>query len=419
MPSQPCDGFVRWAMATCLAIGVVVAGAPARADESLDRLLAQALTDNPEIAAARQRWEAAKAQEPQARALDDPVVSITAWDIPSDLNLGETGQTWYGIEQAFPFPGKRALRGRIANLESEAAEQDYLAASRAVRARVKSTYARLYRVQRESMVRREHQALLNELIHIALARYAVGQAAQQESLKAQVELSMLHASLLTLEQQQQSLRIELGTLAGHPDGPLFFGTAQIDYRPLEVAVGALEAQSLEQRPEIRAGERMVAREEGAATLARRGWWPDFMAEVSYLDVHDGPNRWMLAGKMTLPWLAAGKYRAKIADAAAGRTRAAAEVEAVRNETVSLVRDAVLKLNTAQSLIDLYRGGIIVQAEQGLESARIAYTTGRADFLNLIDAERRLRDVRLAADIALADWAERRAELERVIGGDLP
>ncbi len=419
MPIELCSGLVRWATATCLAIGVFGAGVPVRADESLDRLLARALTDNPEIAVARQRWEAAKAQEPQARALEDPVVSVTESDIPSDFNLGETGQTWYGIEQAFPFPGKRALRGRIANLESEAAEQGYLAASRAIRARVKTTYARLHRVQREIAIRREHQALLNELIQIALARYAVGQAAQQESLNAQVELSTLHASLLTLEQQQQSLRIEMNTLAGHPDDPLFFGTAEIDYQPLEIELDALEAQALGQRPEIRAGERMVAREEEAAALARRGWWPDFMAEVSYWDVHDGPNRWMLAGKMTLPWLAAGKYRAKIAEAAAGRTRAAAEVEAVRNETLSLVRDAFLKLNTAQSLIALYRGGIIIQAEQGLESARIAYTTGRADFPNLIDAERRLRDVRLAADIALADWAERRAELERVVGVDLP
>ena len=418
MPIESCSSFVRWVMATCLAIGVFGAGATARADESLDRLLARALTDNPEIAAARQRWEAAKAQEPQARALDDPVVSVSEWDIPSNWNLGETGQTWYGVEQAVPFPGKRGLRGAVARLDAEAGEQDYLAVSRRVGAQVKTAYARLYRVQREIMVRREHQALLNELVHIALARYAVGQAAQQESLKAQVEISTLHANLLTLEQQQQSLRIEMNTLAGHPDDPLFLGTAQIDYRPLEVAVDALEAQALEWRPELQAAGRMVARQEEAVTLARRGWWPDFMAEVSYGDVHDRPNRWMLTGKMTLPWVAAGKYRAKIAEETAGRARAAAEVAAVRNETVSLVRDAVLKLHTAQSLIDLYRGGIIVQAEQGLESARIAYTTGRADFLNLIDAERRLRDVRLAADIALAEWAERRAELERVVGADL-
>ncbi|MEO6665421.1 MAG: TolC family protein, partial [Nitrospiria bacterium] len=59
------------------------------------------------------------------------------------------------------------------------------------------------------------------------------------------------------------------------------------------------------------------------------------------------------------------------------------------------------------------------AEQALESARIAYTAGRADFSTLIDAEQRLRDARLASDLALADWAERRAELERVVGRDLP
>ncbi len=389
------------------------------ADETLDQFIAQATATNPTILAARQRWEAVKAQAPQARAFDDPVVSITAWDIPSNGNLSEAGQTWYGLEQGFSFPGKRGLRGEVARWDAEAAEQDYLAVSRRVRAQVKVAYARLYRVQRQITVHREHQALLNELIQSALHRYAVGQATQQESLKAQVDLSMLHVSLLTLEQEQQSLRIELNTLAGRPDDPLFFGTAQIDYRPVAVGLAALETQALEQRPEIQAAGRMVARQDEAIALARSAWRPDFMAEVSYWDVHDGPNRWMLTGKMTLPWVVAGKYRAKVAEETAGRARAVAEVEAEKNETRSLVRDVFLKLNTLQSLIDLYRNGIIAQAEQGLESSRIAYTTGRTDFLNLIDAERQLRDVRLAADVALADWAEQRAELERVVGVDLP
>lgn len=391
----------------------------ARADPALDHFLEQAMADNPTIVASRQRWEAVQAEVPQARALEDPTASLTLWSIPSNFNVSKTDEVWYGLSQAFPFPGKRGLRGRAAEQMARSVEQDYRAVQRAVRAQVKQTWARLYRVQRQIAVHLEHQALLNELIQSALHRYAVGQATQQDSLKAQVELSTLQASLLTLEQEQQSLRIELNTLTGHPDDPLFFGTAQIDYQPSMAASNTLEAQALEQRPEIRGAGRMVARQEEAVALARRAWWPDFMAEVSYWDVQDGPNRWMLTGKMTLPWVAAGKYRAKIAEEVAGRARATAEVDAVRNDTVSMVRDAFVKLNTSQSLIDLYRGGIIAQAEQGLESARIAYTTGRTDFLNVIDAERRLRDVRLAADVALADWAEQRAELERVVGVDLP
>jgi outer membrane protein TolC len=392
---------------------------PALADETLDRLLEQAMTGNPAIVAARQRWEAVRAQEPQARALEDPVVSVTEWEIPSNFNLGDTSQTWYGIEQSFPFPGKRGLRGKIVELEAEAADQEYRATSRRVRADVKAAYARLYRVQREIAIQREHQTLLNELIQIALQRYAVGEAAQQESLKAQVELSMLQVSLVALEQQQQSVRIELNTLTGRPDDPPWSGNAEIEYRPLSADLGALEASALGQRPELRAAGHLVERQDEAVALAKRGWSPDFMAEVSYWDVHNGANRWMLVGKMTLPWLVAGKYRAKIAEETAGRARAVAEFELVRNETVSAVRDGFLKIRTAQMLIEIYQGGIIAQAEQGLESARIAYTTGRTDFLNLIDAERRLRDVRLAADMALADWAEQRAELERVAGFDLP
>ena len=389
------------------------------ADETLDRLLDQATANNPTIAAAHRRWEAAMAEVPQARALDDPELSITQWSIPSNFNLSRTDETWYGLSQAFPVPGKRRLRGRVAEAGAQAAEQDSYAAVRAIRARVKTTYARLYRAQRNIATHLEHQALLQELIQIALARYGVGEAPQQESLKAQVELSSLHTSLLALEQEQQSLRIELNTVIGRPDDPLFFGTAQIAFAPITPPVDALEAAAQEERPEINAAGRMVAQQQEAVALANRGFLPDFMAEVAYWDVHDGPNRWMAMGRMTLPWLAAGKYRAKIAQERAGLARAGAERDAARNETSFLVRDLFLKIKTSEMLIDLYRSGIIAQAEQALESARIAYTAGRADFLNLIDAEGRLRDVRLAADLALADWAERRAELERVVGRDIP
>ena len=419
MSIEPCDGLVRWAMATCLAIGVFGAGATARADESLDRLLAQAMTDNPEIVAARERWEAAKAEGPQARALDDPVAGITAWSIPSDFDVSETGEVWYGLSQAFPFPGKRALKGRVADRMADAAEQAYRAAGLEVRAGIKRAYARLYRVQREIAINTEHQALLEDLVQTGLERYAVGQTTQGETLKAQVDLSILHADLLALEQEQQSLRIELNTLVGRPDAQLFFGQADVEFRPLTISVNALEAAALERRPEILAAQRELAGRDAAVSLASLDHRaPDFMAEVQYWDVHDGPNRWMVGGRMTLPWFSVSKYRSNAAQAASGRRAAAAKLDAARNETIQRVRDLFLRVTTSETVVDLYRSGIVAQAEQALESARIAYAAARTDFAHLIDAERRLRDVRLAADLALTDWAERLAELERVVGGDV-
>jgi len=121
------------------------------------------------------------------------------------------------------------------------------------------------------------------------------------------------------------------------------------------------------------GKPWSERQREAVALAKREQLPDFVAEVSYWDAHDGPNRWMVTGKMTLPWLAAGKYRAKVAAEAAGLRRTQAELEARRNDTLFAVRDLLIRLKTSEALIEVYQKGIIAQAEQALESARIAYT----------------------------------------------
>src|SRR5574341_2022918 len=80
--------------------------------ENLDELIREALNKNPEVLSAKQRWEAAREEIPQAKSLEDPQFSITQWAIPSNFNIGNANETWYGIGQSFPFPGKLSLKDR-------------------------------------------------------------------------------------------------------------------------------------------------------------------------------------------------------------------------------------------------------------------------------------------------------------------
>jgi outer membrane protein TolC len=64
---------------------------------------------------------------------------------------------------------------------------------------------------------------------------------------------------------------------------------------------------------------------------------------------------------------------------------------------------------------LYRTTILPQAEQGLEAARAEYRTGKAGFLDLIDAQRAWRKFQLEYFTALADRQRQLAELEQVVG----
>ena len=75
-------------------------------------------------------------------------------------------------------------------------------------------------------------------------------------------------------------------------------------------------------------------------------------------------------------------------------------------------------NTAQTL-DLYDQGMVAQAESSQESAVAAYQTGNLDFLNLLDAERTLLQMRLNYIRERADYRKHVAALEWAAGGELP
>ncbi|MEW6324645.1 MAG: TolC family protein [Nitrospirota bacterium] len=412
---------VKTQTAVIIAIGLLCGPPGARAVEpepppaSLSALLDEALAGNPEILSFKQRWNAAKEEIPQARSLDDPQLIFTQWSIPSNFNLAGADESWYGIGQSLPFPGKRSLKGTIAAKASEAAEQEYRAKILEITARVKAAYYQLFLIQQSRDLHLEHQALREEFIRIANQKYAVGQASQQELLKAQVELSKLHNSLLVLEQEQASAAAELNSLLNRPPGASFGRIKEPVYRPFDQAIDGLTAQALQNRPELKAASFMIEQSERARALAKKNYLPDFMVELMYWDVHGGSNKWQTNVKMTLPWIFTGKYAARARQTDAQAAQARAEQAALHNQTLFELRDLFTQVKTAEQLIDMYRHGVLPQAEQSLKSARIGYQTGKVDFLSLIDGERTLLDLQLEYAGAKVQFWQAIARLERSVG----
>lgn len=407
-------GLLAWPAAA----RALAAGEEAQSLLTLSSLIEEAIRNNPEIRSMRHRWDAAHQEIPQARALEDPQLSITQWEIPSNLNIGDADQTWYGISQSFPFPGKLSLRGQISAKAADAVEQGYLAKVREVVAAVKSVYYQLFLVHKTIDLHLEHQALLDEFIQIAQQKYALGQVSQQDLLKAEVELSKLHNSLLVVEQEKVSAQAEINSLLNRPPEMSLGKPEELAYHPFHLALEDLRQQALQERPELKAAALMMEKSEQAKALARKNYLPDFMIEVSYWDVHTGANKWMAVGKINLPWIFMSKYNARVRQTVAEESQARSDYAAMRNQTLFRLRDLFTKARTAEQLIEVYQSGVLPQAEQSLEAARIGYQAGRVDFLNLIDSERSLRDFQLEYYTALAKFEQAIAELERAVGAEL-
>ena len=83
---------------------------------NVDQLVEEGLQNNPEILAAKKRWEVFKEKIPQAFALEDPMFSFGIINLPTNFSFNDEDMTMkeFALSQKLPFPGKRPLMREMA-----------------------------------------------------------------------------------------------------------------------------------------------------------------------------------------------------------------------------------------------------------------------------------------------------------------
>ncbi|MGH9835183.1 MAG: TolC family protein [Blastocatellia bacterium] len=221
---------------------------PAAPDVSLKSLVEEALKQNPEIIAMQRSFDMMRARVPQAKALPDPMLSYgyagNAVPIPPfDIQKGDPESfRLLSFTQEVPYPGKLALKGKMANVEAEAEWWAYEQTRLNVVAEVKDAYFDLYYLHKAIETVTKNKDLLEKFARIAEASYAVGKGIQQDVLKAQVEISRLIEQLSLLEQRRQTAEVRINSLLfRQPETPL--GKPE-EIKPRDFTYGLAELNQL-------------------------------------------------------------------------------------------------------------------------------------------------------------------------------
>jgi outer membrane protein TolC len=387
----------------------VVAAQDSEPRLELKSLVREALDNNPDIRAAQQRWEAAKAVVPQVKTLPDPM-----------LNLGytkvEEREVMYGFSQEIPFPGKLRLRGEVASREAERLEQEYLAVPLRIIARLKEVFYDLTFVHASIETIEKNKRVLRDFTETAEARYAVGRGVQQDVFRAQTEVSRLLGRLATLEQRQASLRAEMNRLLNRsPSAPL--GPPQpIQMQPLRRSLEDCTALIEHASPLLQAQYKSVERGERSLALARREFLPDFAVSVNGIrndTIRQNGYQMMLGIKVPLYYTT--KQREAVREALASREAATQEAHAVRQELLFRLQDNIVQAQRAEKLIALLTEAILPQARLTLESAQAGYAVGKVDFLTLLTSLLTLQDNELELQGEIIEHEKALARLEEIIG----
>lgn len=391
---------------------------------TLNSLVEEALANNPEIKAARAKWEATTKRPSQVSTLPNPEIGVSYKNVSfNDLTLGENefAELQFYTSQQFPFPGKLDLKGKIANEEAEAEGELVEATARRVTADLREAYYDWYLVNKSIDITSKNKGLLENFVKIAESRYSVGKGIQQDVIKAQVEVSGFIERLELLNQKKEILEAKIRSILNRPPDYPLGKPEEVKKSEFKLSIDELYKLIESENPMLSAKRNLIEKNDQALKLAKKEYFPDFVVELSWFNRGEFTNEdpfadeWMAKVGFIVPIYFWRKESFGVQEAAFQLEEAKEEYNNASLNLSFTVKDRYLTAKTAEKLLDLYSKGVIPQATLSLDSAIAGYQVGSVDFLTLLDNFVRVFNFELAYHNQLAEYQKALARIEEVTG----
>jgi outer membrane protein TolC len=389
----------------------------------LGALVQEVEQNNPTIAASIHAWQASRNGPAQASARPDTQVTVQEVSVGSPRPLAGFSNSAFsyigvGLSQELPYPGKRALRGDVAQHDADSLHAQSNAVAREVVETLKLAYIRLAYLQQTLPILDRDDQVLTQMQQIAESRYRVGQGNQQDVLKAQLQHTKILQDIAMHHQEAGTLQAQLKELLNRPQESPDIVTEPLTPRPLPYSADELLARVHDQNADVHTRSVMVSRESAQVALAHKDFKPDF--NLQYLYQHTSsqfPDYYMATVGISLP--NRSRSRAALAEAEEDQERATLDLQAALQHGLAEVKQQYVIIQTSNEQLTIYREGLLPQAEATFQAALAAYQSNRQDFESLLSSFLDVLNLNLAYVRELADHEAALARVERLTGVVLP
>lgn len=396
---------------------------PVTAELTMQEAETFALAEDPMLRGFQQRAYAFREQSVADGELPDPKIKLGLMSLPTDtfkFTQEPMTQAQIGVQQMFPAGDTLKHKSRKTNLmskvEQSKAELQGLEVIRNVR---KAWLESFYWVSASKVVR-ESQELFEQLIRITHSRYAVGGKKQQDIIRAELELEMLHDKEISIKSMEEKSRADLARWIGMERAaqPLS------EQLPELMSVPAREniQKALEKHPAIDVENATVLASKQDVAIAREAYKPKWMLDVTYGarggENADRSNRADFLSTMVvidIPLFAEKRQDKRLA---ASQHRVTASMLGRDNRYRELQKSLDKSLADWDRLgerLSRYESTLLPHAKANAEASLNAYQSDQGDFTMLMRARITELNTRLQAVRLEVDRAKAQAELLYLAG----
>ncbi len=375
----------------------------------------QRIQTSPANMAAVQSVEVKEGFVKQAGLFPNPELAVEVENFggKDELKGLDGAEITVALSQRVEIGGKRSARQSVAGHDLKLAEWDYQNQKQDLQlATMKAFYAVLTAQERFGQAE-QLLGLAEQGYQTVVDRVEAGKVSPIQKLRAGVELNMARNAFESAKRQQVQARYSLASKWGDsaPDFDAVVGVFDDLNEPPEW--GALQAGFLN-NSDVQRWQSDLANKKANLELARAGMIPDVTLVFGARKFRETNANVLVAGlEFPLPFFDRNQ---------GGRMTALAEVSQSAYQRDAAIAELTSGLQSAyQELLGLHQQAVIIKkeilpaAEQANEAAQIGYREGKFDFLDALDAQRTLFEVRSEYINVFSAYHEARLDVMRMTG----
>ncbi|SEJ46825.1 MULTISPECIES: TolC family protein [unclassified Variovorax] len=382
---------------------------------NLQGAIAMALQANPGLSSAAREQDATEAAIVQAGAWPNPTLDAQVEDLRRDNRT-----TTLQLSQPIELGGKRAARVTAAERARDQAASALAARRAEVRAATVTAFFEVLTAQERLRLAQDSVGLAQTGTRAAANRVAAGKVSPLEETRARVAEAGIRVELLQAEGTLRSARQQLAASWGNPSPRFTQVDGAVDQLPAMAPPQDAQAR-LADAPVLRQARLEVERRRALSDLEQARRVPDLTVSLGAKRVPSsegemgGGRRNQVVLGLSVPLPIFDTNRGNVAEALSREEKARDDLAAAELQLGTDVAQATERLRSARATAQTLQRDALPGAESAYRAATKGFELGKFSFLEALDAQRTLFQVRAQYLLALADAHRAAGELDRLLG----
>lgn len=349
------------------------------------------------------------ADRTQAGLIPNPIFSCEVDNLGTDGCIYDNVQTTFEIEQLIELGGKRQLRTQLSCQQYQAALAEYEIAQYSVLNRLSKAFIAVAAAQEELNLANEQTMISQEVLKTISDKVSHGKISRIQQNKAEIALSSAEleqeSAVLALRSAKENLSFLWGCHCPDFEYVVYPFFEVCPPKDLEECLSGFC-----NRPEIMKAAYNISSANTGVELAKSDRIPDVSVMIGYTATKNCSNRGAQVG-VAFPLPIFNRNQGNVARAYSEVFRSQEEAKLVQLLLNSRVSVAHKELLQAYRNVERIRTSILDSAVKTFELAKQGFKEGKYEYLEVLDAQSTLFEIKDRYIDALVTYHNKRADIE--------